>query len=335
MICADDEAGRRWALAKIPPMQRADFEALFEIMAGLPVTIRLLDPPLHEFLPHEEKEATAVAKELGVAVAKLQARVADLHEFNPMLGFRGCRLAIRYPEITEMQARAIFEAAVSATKKTGKPVVPEVMIPLIAYRKEFDILRAVIVETAQAVEKETGAKLAYQIGTMIELPRARSRPTRRPRRGRRRVLPVRHQRPDADALGLYDDARRSRQLHAARGFEVDPLCPSTGWRRRVGAWAPSAGARSALISRSGSAASTAAIRPRSASATRRASTTSPARPSACRWRALPQRRQRSRPRARTHRAEPFAKPSSATEAGRSYRYDLGRSAIYRFGSPAW
>ena len=172
MICADDEAGRRRALAKILPMQRADFEALFEIMAGLPVTIRLLDPPLHEFLPHEAKEATAVAKELGVPVEKLQARVADLHEFNPMLGFRGCRLAIRYPEITEMQARAIFEAAVSATKKTGKPVVPEVMIPLVAYRKEFDILRAVIVETAQAVEKETGAKLDYQVGTMIELPRA-------------------------------------------------------------------------------------------------------------------------------------------------------------------
>src|SRR5207344_1710540 len=102
------------------------------------------------------KEATAVAKELGVPVEKLQARVADLHEFNPMLGFRGCRLAIRYPEITEMQARAIFEAAVSATKKTGKPVVPEVMIPLIAYRKEFDALRAVIVAAAAAVEKETG-----------------------------------------------------------------------------------------------------------------------------------------------------------------------------------
>jgi pyruvate, orthophosphate dikinase len=172
MICADDEAGRRRALAKILPMQRADFEALFEIMAGLPVTIRLLDPPLHEFLPHEAKEATAVAKELNVPVEKLQARVADLHEFNPMLGFRGCRLAIRYPEITEMQARAIFEAAVSATKKTGKPVVPEVMIPLVAYRKEFDILRAVIVKTAEAVEQETGTKLAYQIGTMIELPRA-------------------------------------------------------------------------------------------------------------------------------------------------------------------
>ena len=172
MICADDEAGRRRALAKILPMQRADFAELFEIMAGLPVTIRLLDPPLHEFLPHEAKEAAAVAKELGVPVEKLQARVAELHEFNPMLGFRGCRLAIRYPEITEIQARAIFEAAVSAAKKTGKPVIPEVMIPLIAYRREFDLLRDVIVAAANAVEKETGAKLEYQIGTMIELPRA-------------------------------------------------------------------------------------------------------------------------------------------------------------------
>ena len=172
MICADDEAGRRKALAKMLPMQRADFEALFEIMAGLPVTIRLLDPPLHEFLPHEEKEAAAVASELGVPLQKLQTRVSELHEFNPMLGFRGCRLAIRYPEITEMQARAIFEAAVGAAKKTGNPVMPEVMIPLVAYRAEFDILRDVILKTAQAVASETGAKLDYQIGTMIELPRA-------------------------------------------------------------------------------------------------------------------------------------------------------------------
>jgi pyruvate,orthophosphate dikinase len=172
MICADDEAGRRKALAKMLPMQRADFEALFEIMAGLPVTIRLLDPPLHEFLPHEEKEAAAVAKELGVPLQKLKARVAELAEFNPMLGFRGCRLAIRYPEIAEMQARAIFEAAVAAGRKTGKPVIPEVMIPLVAYRAEFDILRDAIVAVARAVEAETGATLGYQIGTMIELPRA-------------------------------------------------------------------------------------------------------------------------------------------------------------------
>jgi len=153
-------------------MQRADFEALFEIMAGLPVTIRLLDPPLHEFLPHEEKEATAVAKALGVPLAKLKARVTELAEFNPMLGFRGCRLAIRYPEIAEMQARAIFEAAVNAGRKTGRPVMPEVMIPLVAYRAEFDIVRDVVVGTARAVEADMGAKLDYQIGTMIELPRA-------------------------------------------------------------------------------------------------------------------------------------------------------------------
>jgi pyruvate,orthophosphate dikinase len=172
MICADDEAGRRRALDRMLPMQRSDFEALFEIMAGLPVTIRLLDPPLHEFLPHEAKEAAAVASALGVPVVKLQARVSELAEFNPMLGFRGCRLAIRYPEIAEMQARAIFEAAVSAGRKTGKPVIPEVMIPLVAYRAEYDIVRDAIVRTARAVETEMGAKLDYQIGTMIELPRA-------------------------------------------------------------------------------------------------------------------------------------------------------------------
>ena len=172
MICADSEAGRRRALDKLLPMQRGDFEELFEIMAGLPVTIRLLDPPLHEFLPHEDREAAQVAAALDMDLAKLKARVAELEEFNPMLGFRGCRLGIKFPEITEMQARAIFEAAVNAGKKTGKPVRPEVMIPFIAYRREFDILRDVIRRTASAVEKETGVKLVYDIGTMIELPRA-------------------------------------------------------------------------------------------------------------------------------------------------------------------
>ncbi len=172
MICAEHEKGRRAALAKILPMQRRDFEALFEIMAGLPVTIRLLDPPLHEFLPHGAEEQVNVAKALGVPVKRLAERVSELHEINPMLGFRGCRLAIRYPEIAEMQARAIFEAAVNAAKKTGKSVTPEVMIPLVAWRSEFDAVRKVIVATATQVEKETGAKLVYQVGTMIELPRA-------------------------------------------------------------------------------------------------------------------------------------------------------------------
>ncbi len=172
MICADTEGGRRSALAKILPMQRTDFEHLFEIMAGLPVTIRLLDPPLHEFLPHGPKEIESVATALGVTVQKLEARIAELHEVNPMLGFRGCRLAIRYPEIAEMQARAIMEAATNAAKKTGTAVLPEIMIPLVAYRAEFDILRAIIVKTAETVAAETKTKIDYQIGTMIELPRA-------------------------------------------------------------------------------------------------------------------------------------------------------------------
>jgi pyruvate,orthophosphate dikinase len=172
MICADDAEGRRRALLKMLPMQKSDFEQLFTLMAGLPVTIRLLDPPLHEFLPHEEKEAAAVARELKVSADKLRARVAELHEFNPMLGFRGCRLAIRYPEITEMQARAIFEGAIAAARSTGKAVAPEIMIPLVAYRREFDIVRSLIDATAAAVERESGERLDYQVGTMIELPRA-------------------------------------------------------------------------------------------------------------------------------------------------------------------
>jgi len=172
MILADDEQGRRAALAKLLPMQRGDFAELFEIMRGLPVTIRLLDPPLHEFLPHSEREIEEVAKAMGADAKKLADRARELHEFNPMLGFRGCRLAIAYPEIAEMQARAIFEAAVAAAKRTGAPVVPDVMVPLIATRAEFDLVKARIDAMAEAVAKESGSKIDYQVGTMIELPRA-------------------------------------------------------------------------------------------------------------------------------------------------------------------
>lgn len=171
MICAGDEKGRRAALAKILPMQRADFEAIFEIMAPLPVTIRLLDPPLHEFLPHHEREQEAVAEALKMPIDKLKARVSELSEFNPMLGFRGCRLAIRYPEITEMQARAVFEAAANVEKRTGAKVAVEVMIPLVAYRREYDILADVIRAAVVAVEHEMGVTIACSLGTMIELPR--------------------------------------------------------------------------------------------------------------------------------------------------------------------
>src|SRR6187551_3378193 len=172
MILSEDEQSRRQALSKLLPMQRADFVELFEIMKGLPVTIRLLDPPLHEFLPHTQAEIEEVARAMNTDPRKLADRARDLAEFNPMLGFRGCRLAIAYPEIAEMQARAIFEAAVEAEKRTGKAVGLEVMVPLIATKAEFDLVKARIDATAQSVMKETGKKLAYQVGTMIELPRA-------------------------------------------------------------------------------------------------------------------------------------------------------------------
>jgi pyruvate,orthophosphate dikinase len=172
MILADDESMRRAALAKLLPMQRQDFVELFEIMQGLPVTIRLLDPPLHEFLPHTEEEIAEVAQAMKADPRKLADRARQLHEFNPMLGFRGCRLAIAYPEIAEMQARAIFEAAAEAAARTGKPVVPEVMVPLIATKAELDLVKERIDAMAQAVAKERGTKIDYQVGTMIELPRA-------------------------------------------------------------------------------------------------------------------------------------------------------------------
>ena len=172
MILAEDEQSRRAALAKLLPMQRADFVELFEIMKGLPVTIRLLDPPLHEFLPHTQAEIEEVARAMNTDPRRLADRARELAEFNPMLGFRGCRLAIAYPEIAEMQARAIFEAAVEAGKRTGKAVGIEVMVPLIATKAEFDLIKARIDATAQVVMKETGTTLGYQVGTMIELPRA-------------------------------------------------------------------------------------------------------------------------------------------------------------------
>ena len=172
MILADDEKSRRSAIAKLLPMQRADFVELFEIMAGRPVTIRLLDPPLHEFLPHGEKEVAEVAAAMRADPKKLAARANELSEFNPMLGFRGCRIAIVYPEIAEMQARAIFEAALEVGKRTGKPVVPEIMVPLIATKAEFDLVKARIDAMAEAVTREKGARVGYQVGTMIELPRA-------------------------------------------------------------------------------------------------------------------------------------------------------------------
>ena len=172
MILAETVEGRKKALAKLLPMQRNDFVEIFKIMAGLPVTIRLLDPPLHEFLPHKDSEIAEVARVVGVDVAYVKHRTHQLQEQNPMLGHRGCRLGISYPEIYEMQARAIFEAATIVKKETGKDVLLEIMVPLVATKKEIQILRALIIATEKEVEKEQGVKLKYMVGTMIELPRA-------------------------------------------------------------------------------------------------------------------------------------------------------------------
>ncbi len=172
MIMANDERGRRVALDKLLPFQREDFRQLFTIMAGLPVTVRLLDPPLHEFLPHGEAELAEVAEALGTEVEAMHRRMAELAEANPMLGHRGCRLGVTYPEIYEMQARAIFEGALAVAEETGSAPVPEVMIPLVGTRRELEITRAQVDKAAKAVFERAGRTVEYSVGTMIELPRA-------------------------------------------------------------------------------------------------------------------------------------------------------------------
>jgi pyruvate,orthophosphate dikinase len=172
MIMASNESGRRAALARLLPFQRDDFHELFRIMGDLPVTIRLLDPPLHEFLPHAESEMAEVAKATGENIDAIRRRAAELAEANPMLGHRGCRLGISYPEIYEMQARAIFEGALAVAKEIGKAPVPEIMIPLVGVTKELEITRALVDRVAEEVFKSAGRRIEYTVGTMIELPRA-------------------------------------------------------------------------------------------------------------------------------------------------------------------
>jgi pyruvate,orthophosphate dikinase len=172
MILADDEAGRRAALAKIAPFQKADFVELFTIMAGLPVTVRLLDPPLHEFIPHTDAEIDALAQTQGLDAAKLKRRAKELHETNPMLGHRGCRLGVAYPEIYEMQVRAILEAALEVKRTADQAPIPEIMHPLVAMGLEMKFLRELTDRTAEAVFTSAGDRVEYLVGTMIELPRA-------------------------------------------------------------------------------------------------------------------------------------------------------------------
>ena len=172
MIIAKNEEDRRKALAKILPMQRADFTEIYEALKGMPATIRLLDPPLHEFLPHTEEDILALSKELDIDVEEIKNAVDEKHEFNPMMGHRGCRLAVTYPEIAEMQTRAIIEAAIAVNVERGYNVVPEIMIPLIGEVKELKFVKDVVVKTAEEVMKEKGTKIEYTVGTMIEIPRA-------------------------------------------------------------------------------------------------------------------------------------------------------------------
>jgi pyruvate,orthophosphate dikinase len=170
MILADNVADRKAALAKLLPYQRDDFAGIFKALKGYPATIRFLDPPLHEFLPHDAESQGALARKMGVTAEKIAQRVEQLHEFNPMLGHRGCRLGIAYPEITEMQARAVFEAAADVAKKKIK-VKPEIMIPLVGFKKEFDLQAEIVHRVAQQVMSEKKVKFDYLVGTMIEVPR--------------------------------------------------------------------------------------------------------------------------------------------------------------------
>jgi pyruvate,orthophosphate dikinase len=171
MIVSRTVEQRKKALSKLLPMQRADFEGLFKEMKGLPVTIRFLDPPLHEFLPQEDGDITVIAKELGLTSDELKGIIAELHEFNPMMGHRGCRLAVSYPEIAEMQTRAIIEAAINVNK-AGMSVIPEIMIPLVGDVKELKYIKSIVVDTADKIIEEAGVSLKYMVGTMIEIPRA-------------------------------------------------------------------------------------------------------------------------------------------------------------------
>jgi pyruvate,orthophosphate dikinase len=173
MICSDTVEQREKALAKLEPMQQSDFEGIYEAMEGCPVTIRYLDPPLHEFVPTEEDDIALLAKDLGKTVAEIKAIIAGLHEFNPMMGHRGCRLCVTYPEIAVMQTKAVIKAAISVQNKHPEwDMVPEIMIPLVGEVKELQYVKKLVVDTADALIKETGSKLKYKVGTMIEIPRA-------------------------------------------------------------------------------------------------------------------------------------------------------------------
>ena len=172
MILSDSVEAREEALNELIPFQKGDFKAMYKALEGRPMTVRYLDPPLHEFVPHTEEEQAELAKNMGLTLAEVKAKVDELHEFNPMMGHRGCRLAVTYPEIAKMQTRAVMEAAIEVKEETGIDIVPEIMIPLVGEKKELKFVKDVVVEVAEQVKKEKGSDMQYHIGTMIESPRA-------------------------------------------------------------------------------------------------------------------------------------------------------------------
>ena len=209
MICSDTAEQRAKALAKLEPMQQSDFEGIYEAMEGLPVTIRFLDPPLHEFVPTDEADIEQLARDMGKTVAEIKAIIAGLHEFNPMMGHRGCRLAVTYPEIAAMQTRAVIKAALNVQAKHPEwTMVPEIMIPLVGEAKELKYVKGVVTETADAIIKEAGSDMKYLVGTMIEIPRAALTADEIAKQAD--FFSLRHQRPDSDDLRLQP--RRRRQV---------------------------------------------------------------------------------------------------------------------------
>ena len=172
MILSETVEDREEALNELIPFQKGDFKAMYKVLNGLPMTVRYLDPPLHEFLPTEEEDIIALAKDMNISVEKLKEKISDLHEFNPMMGHRGCRLAVTYPEIAKMQTRALMEAAIEVSEEEGIEIVPEIMIPLVGEEKELKFVKDIVVETAELVKKEKNSDMQYHIGTMIEIPRA-------------------------------------------------------------------------------------------------------------------------------------------------------------------
>ena len=318
MILAEDGEGRRRALAKILPMQRDDFAELFEIMRGLPVTMRLLDPPLHEFLPHEQKDMEAVAKAANVELKAVRRRLAELQEANPMLGLRGCRLGIVYPEIYEMQARAIFEAALLVGERHGETVTAEVMIPLVGSARELEILKKRIDAVAAEVGEGEGQG-ARLPGRHHDRAAARGPAGRRDREAGR-LLQLRHQRPHPDdARPVARRFRASSSTPTSRPTSSPPTRSRRLDQAGVGELVDDRGRarprQRGRTSSSASAASTAATRPRSPSASAPGSTTSPARPTASRSRGSRRPRRRCGQRLPLERRRPARDPAGGRQGG--------------------